>query len=154
MKLLTREDIDLPIDAAFRAIADLDYLERQLLRAGVRVDRKDGAESGASERSWHVKGDLAGTAREADVAVSGWTAPSLAELKAGSGGMEAVLRGEFMPLSKNSTRLRVVLTVKASGFRDRMALQALVVGKSRLSEKFSKTVAAFVRDAEGRAVSV
>lgn len=151
MRFSTREDIDAPIDAAFAATADLDYLERQVLRRGIELVRTDALEAPAPGMGWRAELPIRSELREVRCALEAWSPPQSLLFRAFSGGLESELLAEFTALSRRTTRIRVVMELRASGFRDRMLLNALRLSRARLAERFSGIVAGMARDAERRA---
>ena len=66
-------------------------------------------------------------------------------------GLIGDLHIHLAPLSRKDTRIRATLTMQASGLRDRLFLNALVLTRAKLSRRFSEVVSAFARGIEGRA---
>ena len=79
------------------------------------------------------------------------SAPEWVLLHAGSGGLSGNLQIELASLSRKDTRIRATLTMQASGLRDRMFLNALVLTRARLARRFADMVSGFARVIEGRA---
>lgn len=154
MKITAQEDISLPIDAAFREVANLDYIERQLMRVGVRVFRDGSASRPVTEERWQLGVPYGGGRRQVDVRVGEWRPPTKATVYAMSGGLSATLDCTFTALSKSSTRLQIAIDVSASGLKERMVLHGAQLAHGKLKARLAKTVAAFARDAEGRAETV
>jgi hypothetical protein len=153
MKFTTREDIDLPIGEAFAAVADFDYLERQILRRGIEIVRTDTLEHPDIGMAWRA--GLSWRAQEHDIRcrLVGWTPPEEVQLEAISGGLTCGLTAKLTALSRNSTRLWVATTLRASTFRDRLLLQSLHLGKAKLSRKFETVVSGYAQDAARRAAA-
>ncbi len=150
MRFSTQEDVNLPAEAAFAAVVDPDYLERQLLRRGIEVTRTDRLPDPGCGMSWTATVDWAGRARTVTGAIVAWERARRAVLDATAGGLTARLSVEFLPLSRKETRLRVALDLKADTFRDRMLLRSLRISKARLSAKFAALAGDTVRAAERR----
>lgn len=153
MKFSCQEDIDAPLEAAFAAVADLDYIERQLLRRGIEIMRTDALVEPGPGMGW--AGDLSwrGQIFPVTAQVADWAPPDMAQMSALSGSLSAELQARFTALSRGSTRTRIGLTITASGFRDRMLLQTLKLAKPRLDRQFSQIVSTYIRDAGRRAAA-
>lgn len=153
MKLSGQEDIGLGIEEAFRCATDLDFLERQVLRRGIDIVRTDRLEMPGVGATWTAKPDWNGRTYPMILEISDWQSPERAGLVANAKGLEGDLTAEFLALSPQVTRLRLVLTIRAKTFRDRMLLKSVELAKSRLSEKFSNFVQDFARNTENRAAT-
>ncbi|MEM9974843.1 MAG: SRPBCC family protein [Pseudomonadota bacterium] len=153
MKFSCQQDIDAPLEAAFAAVADLDYLERQLLRRGIEVVRTDARELPGTGMGW--AGDLFWRGQTFPVVaeVVEWAPSEMASLSAQSGGLRGGLQARFTPLSRGSTRVRIGMTITGAGFRDKMLLQTVKLAKARLDRQFSEIVAAYLNDAWRRAAA-
>lgn len=150
MKLSGREDIDVAIEDAFGALTDVAYLERQLLRRGIDIVRTDGAGPVGEGAAWAADADWNGRRYPLDLQVAEWSPPGAALLSARSNGLLGDLRAELTALSKRSTRVRVTLVLRGTGFRDRMFLNSVSLAKARLSSRFSEAVSDFAKSLETR----
>ena len=75
MRLSTRQDIDAPLDEAFAAISDFDYLERQILRRGIQIVRTDDLSTPGPGMAWRGDMTLRGQVYDVRCRLAEWTAP-------------------------------------------------------------------------------
>ena len=153
MKLSTRDDIDAPLDEAFAAVSDFDYLERQILRRGVQIVRTDTLAEHGAGMAW--RGDVTWGSQVYDVRarLADWTPPNKVLLTAESGGLSCELELNLSALARHSTRLRAAMTVRAHAFRERMLLHSLQLAKTRLARQFEEIVSGYAHDAGRRAAA-
>jgi hypothetical protein len=151
MRLSGREDMALGISDAFRLLSDFDFLERQILRRGIEIVRTDRLADPGPGVTWTAKPSWKGRDYPMVLEISEWSPPTGAVLTSASGGLVGELNAELVALSRNSTRLRMFLTVKGQTFRDRMFLQSAKLAKSGLETRFSGFVSALAKSAEARA---
>lgn len=153
MKLSTRDDIDAPLDEAFAAVSDFDYLERQILRRGVQIVRTDTLTKPGVGMTW--RGDVSWGTHTYDVQcrLADWAPPNLVLLTAHSGGLSCELELNLSSLARQSTRLRAAMVVRANSFRERMLLHSLQLAKARLARQFEEIVRGYADDAGRRAAA-
>ena len=153
MKLSTREDIDAPLEEAFVAVSDFDYLERQILRRGIQVVRTDTLEAPDVGMAWRADVTMRSQVYDVRCKLADWTPPGMAMLTAESGALSCELEVNLSALSLNTTRLRAALTVRAHAFRERMLLQSLQLAKARISRQFEEFVRGYAHAAGRRAAA-
>lgn len=153
MRLSTRQDIDAPLDEAFAAISDFDYLERQILRRGIQIVRTDDLSEPGPGMAWRGDMTLRGQVYDVRCRLAEWTAPSIVRMEADSGALSCELEVNLSALSLNTTRLRAALTLRGHAFRERMLVQSLQLAKSRLARQFEEIVQGYAVDAGRRAAA-
>lgn len=153
MRLSTREDIGAPLDEAFAAVSDFDYLERQILRRGFQIVRTDALDVPDVGMAWRADVTMRAQLYDVRCQLADWTPPEMARLTAESGALSCELEVNLSALSLNTTRLRAAMTLRAHAFRERMLLQSLQLAKSRLSRQFEEIVRGYAHDAGRRAAA-
>ncbi len=76
MKFTTREDIEAPIEHVFAAVTDFDGFERQALRRGAEVTRKDTMGKPGVGSEWNLKFTFRGKRREVDARIAKFDMPN------------------------------------------------------------------------------
>lgn len=151
MRLVAREDLALPQDRAYDSLLDIAYLERQLMRRGVDLARRDERAEPGPGSEWLAGVERAGRRIDLEARIVRWDNPDAAALQAGTGGIDARLDAVFTPLSRNATRVLVTLDLTARGLVGRMLLKTLLPSRQRLGARFEEIVAEIARRAEGQA---
>ncbi|NNF71788.1 MAG: hypothetical protein HKN02_06305 [Rhodobacteraceae bacterium] len=151
MKFSSREDMDAPLEAAFSAVADFDYLEGQILRRGIQIVRVDTQPEPGPGMSWQAEMGWRSQQHDITCDLVGWAPPSDVTMTAVSGGLNCEILAQMTALSRSTTRLRVAMTLRANTFRDRLLVQSLQIAKARLARQFGDMVHAYAQDAARRA---
>ncbi len=147
MKLTTKEDTEVPIEVAFKAVSDFASFERSALRREVEVEpfqNEDGA------RAWNIGFNFRGKARKMTAHVAEFDAPNGYTLAGTSGGLEGELDIELVALSKKRTRITVTMHSRANTLAARLLLQSIKLAKNNLNRRFRKRVAKLATDLEDR----
>ena len=147
MRFQIEEDLALSQAAAFAAVADFDALERRIKRRGIALEGK----GQGADRSWDLTLEWGGKTYSIATEIEGWAPPDRAGVHATASGLVADLDARFLPLGPGTTRLRIEVHIRSSGFRGRLALHALALSHARVLRKLRDLVAGIARDAERRA---
>ncbi|MEP5152938.1 SRPBCC family protein [Planktotalea sp.] len=145
MKFSTKEDIEAPIDDAFKLFSDFDQFERSALRRGAEVNRTDTLRKKGAGMAWHAVFHLRGKERKIDAKMSEYNEPDNYCLEMLSEDITAFATVDLMPLSKNRTRASIALELKPKSLSGRLMIQTLRLGKGRLQRRFKNKTADFVR---------
>jgi carbon monoxide dehydrogenase subunit G len=146
MKISTQEDIEAPIEKVFAAITDFDGFERAALRRGIEVQRK-GDQSGAG-LSWAIRLVARGKPREILARVEKVDSPNSVTFGGESGGIVGAGSAELVALSRNRTRLKVGLDMRATILTSRIFLQSLKLAKSQFERRLSQRLGDFAGSLE------
>ena len=150
MKFSTRQDIEAPIEFVFLRATDFDAYERQALRRGVDIGRDDLLESVGPGMRWTAEFPFRGKTRKLRSELTKFDEPNSFLIQSVSGGVEADFEIEFLPLSRNRTRVRVGLELSPKTLSARLLVQSLKFTKRSLDNRFAKRVALFGGDIENR----
>ncbi len=150
MELTTREDIEAPIAFVFQQVTDFQAFERQAMRRGADVRRRDSLPRPGKGSGWDVIFKFRGKDRRLAAEVTEFDAPNLMRLEIASGGITGVTVVELVPLARTRTRLTTRTDMSATGLSARLLLQSLRLAKGNLSRRLSARIAAFATDVEGR----
>lgn len=154
MRLAAQSDLDLPIEQAFREAADIVRLERQLLRRGIGVMRTDTLAAPGPGMGWAADLPVAGTLRPVTGTLTVWEPPARAVLSADAARLDGELSAEFTALSRQATRVRVALNLRATTLRDRMMLGGMQISRRRLERRFAEIVRDYLDVVAARAARV
>jgi len=150
MDLTTRDDIEAPIAFVFDQVTDFHAFERQALRRGAEVARRDALARPAVGSAWDVRFDYRGRARHLVATIAAWEPPNGLSLTLSSGGIHGATAIEMIALSQGRTRLTVTTRLSASGLAARLLLQSLRLARGTLQDRLSRRVATFAREVEQR----
>lgn len=143
MKLTTREDIEAPIEHVWRAVTDFVAFEKQALRRGADVVRKDPGSGPGLGSEWDVKFEFRGKPRHVEAKLTEFEANNGMRVQGTSPGLEGDTVIELVALSPRRTRLNVALNLSARNLSGRLLIQSMKFARSTLQKRFEKRVATF-----------
>jgi len=150
MKFSTRQDIEAPINYVFDRTSDFDALERQAMRRGIEVSRADDLGRTQCGMRWNVVFPYRGKSRKIQGELAVFDSPNSYLIQSVSGGVEADFDVEFLPLSRNRTRMIAGLQLSPKTLSARLLVQSLKLAKSSLDERFATRIAQFSNDVQNR----
>ena len=150
MKFTTKEDIEAPIDAVFKAVSNFDAFERSALRRGARVQRVNRKTHPGTTIAWDVEFQFRGKPRKVLAELTEFDAPHRILIQSLSGGIEGEVAIDLVALSLNRTRLSVALEIKPKNLSARLMVQSLRLAKNKLTNRYRLRVANFATDVEDR----
>jgi len=119
MQLKSREDIEAPIDFVFAQVTDFPAFERQALRRGADVHRRDTNAKPGLGAAWDVTFKYRSKDRLLQAEVVHFDAPNGYLLNVKSGGITGETLVDLVPLSRRRTRLTVLTELGAQGLSAR-----------------------------------
>lgn len=150
MKFSTRQDIEAPIEFVFDRTTDFEALERQALRRGIEVDRDDDLMVTGPGMRWNIQFAYRGKPRKIKGELTEFDIPNSYLIQSVSGGVEADFDVEFLPLSRNRTRMVVGLQLSPKSISARLLVQSFKLVKSSLDDRFSNRIAQFASEVQSR----
>ena len=150
MIFTTKEDIEAPIDAVFRAVSNFNAFERSALRRGARVQRVDRKTHPSTSIAWDVGFSFRGKKRDMLVELTEYDAPNRILAQSLSGGLEGEVSVELVTLSKNRTRMAIDLEIKPKTLSARLMVQSMRLAKGKLTKRYRLKVADFANDIEDK----
>lgn len=150
MKFSTRQDIEAPIDYVFACASDFGGIEKQALRRGIAIERTDELTEDGIGMCWKAAFSYRGKPRNVEAELTHFDAPNNIVIQSISGGLNGDFDVEFLPLSRNRTRMRIGLQMLPKSLTARLLIQSLKFAKSSLDTRFSKRVESFGADIESR----
>lgn len=148
MKFNTRQDIDAPIAYVYQRVSNFEAYERQALRQGAHVARRDGTGPAQVGSAWDVAFTFRNKERELRATVTELTAPQEIAVDTDAKGLSSALRVSLLALSAQTTRVEVTIDVSAKSLSARLLLQSLKLAKSNLQTRFEKRVREQLRRVE------
>jgi len=148
MKFTTREDIEVPIEHAFSAVTDFDGFERQALRRGAEVTRKDAMGKPGVGSEWNLKFPFRGKRREVNARITKFDSPNGFTADSRSGGLDAVVLLDLLALSPQRTRMQFSIELKPQSLSARLLVQSLKFARSNLNKRFAGRVWSFAQTIE------
>jgi hypothetical protein len=148
MKFSAKEDINCPIEDAFKVLADFETIERSAIRRGVQVRRTGGAGAPEGGRKWDIVVECRGTEREAEMELVEFDPPNAMRFSATSAGIVVKAGVELVALSTGTTRLQMDSVLEPKNLTARLLVQSLKLAKATLDRKYEQRVGAFARRVE------
>lgn len=148
MEFATSEDIEAPLNKVFFALADFEPIERQVMRRGVEVKRRDATGAPSQGMIWDADFSYRGKPRSAVITLSVFDAPELMEFTSASGGLDVVSRLECVALSRTRTRIVVNVDLRPRTLSARLLVQSMKLARGKLNRRFSKRMKEFAREFE------
>ena len=133
MKLTGKCDVEAPVGFAFASIIDFAAWERSAVRRGAEVDRPASLPREGVGAGWRVRFPFRGKVRKATIKVADLSPNDRIVFSLDSVSLEGVSVMEVLALSPKRTRIRVQITVKPKTLAARLFLNALRLGRSRLT---------------------
>jgi hypothetical protein len=149
MKISARTDVETPREQVFAAASDFEAAEQRLAARGALIVRTETRLPPAAGIAWSTVARLRGRNRQIDSTLTRYSPPEGFEVTSVIGGMTVTFDLKLVALAPARTRIIVGFDLRASTFKARVVLQALRLGKRRLSERLSQGLATWA-DALGR----
>lgn len=145
MRFATKEDLTLPLDAVFAALADFQGLERLAARRGIRATRADRMAIRGAGMRWDVTFPVRGRMRQATLDLTGYDPGGGMRLLGNSANLEMTVVLSLVALARNRTRLAVEIEVLPKTIAARLLIQSARLGRKRLDARFNDRVRSFAR---------
>lgn len=143
MKFSSREDVECTAEEMFQAVSDFDAFETLLMRRGADVMRVDSQAQKSVGMCWDVAFKFRGRSRKARATLLQYEPVQGMLIASESGGIDAEMTVNVVPLSAKRTRLMVALDLKPKTLSARLLLQSMKLAKGSLTKKFKAKVADF-----------
>jgi hypothetical protein len=150
MQFKSREDIEAPIEFVFDQVTDFPSFERQALRRGADVRKRDSNPQPGLGSGWDVTFKYRGKDRLLSAEIIHFEAGNSFVLDIRSGGISGQTLVDLVALSRGRTRLSVVTELAAQGLTARLLLQSLKLAKTNLAKRMSGRISAYANDIEDR----
>lgn len=150
MKLVAKEDIEVPIDDLFVMLSDFEGFERAALRRGAEVQRSDSLRQPGPGMSWKAAFVFRGRERKVTMELVTLDAPGLMEFRGGSQALDGDFRIELVALSRRRTRMTLSLEIAPKTLSARLMVQSLKLARNNVTRRFQLRVAGFAKDIETR----
>lgn len=151
MEFSAKEDIEASIDQVFAVISDLDTVERQALRRGIKIKRLSATPTVEEGMSWTVDFKFRGKEMTADLSLVELAEPEKMRFASRTSGLETGMLVDLTALSPKRTRMTVVADMQPKTLSARLLVQSLKLAKGRVTRKFSVRVAQYAKTIEERA---
>tara|TARA_R110002051_G_scaffold1008_6_gene4979 strand:- start:16945 stop:17412 length:468 start_codon:yes stop_codon:yes gene_type:complete len=148
MKFSTREDIEAPIDYVYARVSDFNGFERQALRRGADVQRLGASSVVQQGAAWDIAFKFRGKDRKMKATIANLDQPTLLRVETNASGIDGETVIELVALSRNRTRVSVMIELSPKSLSARLLLQSLKLAKSNLTRKFKLRIAEFAEDVE------
>lgn len=150
MQFTTKEDVEAPIAYVWQQATDFAAFERQALRRGADVIRRDAQSRVGVGSGWDVKFIYRGKERRLTLDVAKFEQPNSYTVLAASGGIDAVTVVDLVALSRGRTRIWVSVDFSAKSLAARLMLQSLKLAKSSLNRRFTTRVQSMATELQDR----
>lgn len=139
MIFTTHNDIDVPIDYAFRRVSNFENYERQALRRGAQVARVDSGVVRVGS-AWDIAFTFRGKDRKMRATVAEITAPDRMSIDTAATGLNSATIVDLVSLSPQTTRISVTIELTPKSLSARLLLQSLKLAKTNLNRRFRKRI--------------
>ncbi|MCT4611295.1 MAG: SRPBCC family protein [Pelagimonas sp.] len=150
MQLTAKEDIEAPLDRVFADLSDFENHERQALRRGIEVERLSEGTVTGEGRTWRVGFNFRGKKRQANIALSKFSAPEQMIFDTVSGGLEVRLVVDVVALSRGRTRISTTVDFLPKTLSARLLVQSLKLAKGGLDKRFRVRMGVLAKDLEDK----
>jgi len=150
MEFNTRQDIEAPIAFVFEQVTNFASFEKQALRRGAEVQRRDALGQPGIGVGWDITFSFRGKDRHISAEITEFDRPNGYRIQSVASTIDADLVVDLLPLSKGRTRLTVTTTLSAKNLGAKLMLQSLKVAKSSLNARFRKRVEKFAMEVADR----
>jgi len=150
MDFSTRYDVEAPIEFVWTQASNFTVLERQALRRGADVERKDTLATPGVGAEWDIRFQFRSKDREVNAKITTFDAPNRYTVISTSGSIDGVCVVDLVALSPKRTRLTVTLDLTAKSLGSRLMLQSLKMAKSGLNKRFEDRVASMASEIQDR----
>ena len=137
MEFQAKEDIEAPIDRVFAALSDINGIERQALRRGIKVRRITPHDAPEAGMRWNAGFKFRGRDMTADVLLARFDAPEAMMFEGQSGGLDTTFQIDLTALSPGRTRMAITAALLPRTLSARLLVQSLKLAKGRVTRKFS-----------------
>jgi len=150
MEFTARDDVDVPIEAAFDLLSEYDFFERMAMRRGVEVRRHNPENPIGVGTNWDVDFAWRGKDIPMRAQIITFERPDMIEVEAIMPGMDVTVQFELVALSKRRTRLHFKATSTAKTLPMRLLLQSLKLARGNIDRKLQDRVGMQCRNLEER----
>lgn len=155
MQLTAKEDIDGPIDRVFAMLTDFEGYERAAMRRGAEVSRSDTLRLAPHDvarvgMAWNARFNFRGRERTAHIKLAALDAPNSFRVDFTSPNLDGDMMVELLAMSRNRTRVSLVLEVRPKTLAARLMMQSLKLARGNITKRFALRVADFAKDIEDR----
>lgn len=150
MEFTARDDVDVPIEAAFDLLSEYDVFERMAMRRGIEVQRHEPDAPIGVGTKWTVDFAWRGKDICMRAEIISFNRPDWIEIEAIMPGMDVTVTFELLALSKKRTRLHFKATSSAKTLPMRLLLQSLKLARSNIDKRLHERVKLQCRNLEER----
>lgn len=150
MKLVTRQDIEAPIDFVHAQISDFEMWERAALRRGAEVTRDNPDRPPGPGTFWDTKFRFRGRERVVRITLTRHDPGQHLGFDAIGPSAEAAMTLDLVELGPRRTRVVVGVQIKPRTLAARLFLQGLKLAGKRVQQRFDGRVAKLAAEIQGR----
>lgn len=150
MEFTARDDVDVPIEAAFDLLSEYDVFERMAMRRGIEVQRHEPDAPVGVGTKWDVDFNWRGKDITMRAEIIRFDRPDWIEIEAIMPGMDVTVAFELLALSKKRTRLHFKANSSAKTLPMRLLLQSLKLARNNIDKKLHERVKMQCRNLEER----
>ncbi len=150
MEFTTKEDVEAPIAFVFAQLTDFAAFERQALRRGAEVRRRDSMARPGVGSIWDIAFKFRGKDRQLRAEITAFDLPNSYRVFSTSAGLEGGLTVDLVPLSRERTRLTVTVAVEPRSIGARLLVQSLRLARGNLNKRLAARVAEYALQVQDR----
>jgi hypothetical protein len=150
MEISGQVDIEAPQQFVFRCATDFPAFERQAMRRGADVRRRDSLAAPQKGMAWDIRFQFRGKDRELGAELIAFDKPKSMIIALVSGGLTGKTTVELVALTPNRTRLITRTDLSAESLAGRLFLQSLKLARGQFTSRLNARLATFGQDVEKR----
>ena len=140
MQFSTKQDIEAPIAYVWAQMTDFASFERQALRRGADVQRRDNLSRPGVGSGWDIRFNYRGRERKMRAEITAFDMPNSYTVQTRASGIDGVTVIDLVALSRGRTRLSVEIEMSAKSLAARLMLQSLKLAKGSMNRRFVSRV--------------
>lgn len=148
MQFTTQQDVEAPIAFVFQKVSDFTRFERQAMRRGADVQRRDSLPRPGVGMIWRITFAFRGKDRNLRAEITSFDPPNGFEIATKSGGITGQTRVDLIALSRGRTRIDLTTELAATTLPARLLLQSLKLARGNLSRRLDARVEGYAREIE------
>ena len=140
MKFKVADDVEAPVDWVWAGFTDFAAIEADIRAREADLSRVGDWKEAALGVAWRGSVPVRGKHRTIDARIAGFVPEERLLVESQIGGMACTYEVTFAPLAGGSTRVSVILELKASTLSARLLLQTLKIARRKVIQRLDGAV--------------
>jgi uncharacterized membrane protein len=140
LKFKVADDVEAPVDWVWEGFTDFAAIEADIRARDTELSRVGDWKEAALGVAWRGSVPVRGKVRTIDARIAAFAPEERLLVESRIGGMACTYEVTFAPLTGGSTRVSVVLELKASTLSARLLLQTLKIARRKVIQRLDGAV--------------